>query len=62
MGVGPEPISRRKLTAERLAKAIEKAVTDQTMRLRAVDLGSKIQAEEGVARAVAVVQKIQWRE
>jgi len=62
LGVGPEPISRKKLTAERLAKAIEKAVTDQTMRLRAVDLGSKIQAEEGVARAVAVVHEIIQRD
>jgi sterol 3beta-glucosyltransferase len=59
LGVGPEPIPRKKLTAERLAKAIEKALTDQTMRLRAVDLGSKIQAEEGVAQAVAVIREIQ---
>jgi UDP:flavonoid glycosyltransferase YjiC (YdhE family) len=59
LGVGPEPIPRKKLTAERLAKAIEKALTNQTMRQRAVGLGSKIQAEDGVSRAVAVVQEIQ---
>jgi UDP:flavonoid glycosyltransferase YjiC (YdhE family) len=59
LGVGPEPIPRRKLTVERLAQAIQKALTDQEMCQRAADLGSKIQAEDGIARAVAVVQQIQ---
>ena len=58
LGVGPAPIPRRKLTVERLAQAIQKAVTDQAMRQRAANLGSKIQAEDGIARAVAVVQHI----
>jgi UDP:flavonoid glycosyltransferase YjiC (YdhE family) len=61
LGVGPKPIPRRKLTVERLAQAIQKAVTDQTMRERATDLGTKIQAEDGIARAVAVVQQIEER-
>jgi UDP:flavonoid glycosyltransferase YjiC (YdhE family) len=61
LGVGPEPIPRRKLTVERLAQAIQKALTDQTMRQRAADLGSKIQAEDGIASAVAVVQQIEER-
>ena len=59
LGVGPAPIPRKKLTAERLAQAIQDAVTDQTMRQRAAHLGSKIQAEDGIARAVAVVQQIE---
>jgi sterol 3beta-glucosyltransferase len=59
LGIGPEPIPRKKLTAERLAKAIEMAITDRTMRQRAVDLGSKIQSEDGVSRAVEVMQEIQ---
>jgi sterol 3beta-glucosyltransferase len=58
LGVGPEPISRQRLTAERLAQAIHGAVTDQTMRQRAADLGMKIRAEDGVACAVAVIQGI----
>ncbi len=61
LGVGPKPIPRRKLTVERLAQAIRKALTDQTMRERAADLGSRIHAEDGVARAVAVVQQIEER-
>jgi len=61
LGVGPEPIPRKKLTAERLAQAIQEALTDQTMRRRAADLGAKIQAEDGVARAAAVVQQFEKR-
>ncbi|MGQ9552632.1 MAG: glycosyltransferase [Anaerolineae bacterium] len=58
LGVGPAPIPRKKLTVERLAQAIEKAVTDQAMRQRAVALGARIRAEDGVAGAVAVVQSV----
>ena len=61
LGVGPEPIPRKKLTVERLAQAIQRAVTDQTMRQRAANLGAKIQAEDGIARAVAVVQQTEIR-
>lgn len=61
LGVGPQPIPRKKLTVERLTEAIQKAITDQTMRQRAADLGSKIQAENGIARAVAIVQDIEKR-
>ena len=62
LGVGPEPIPRKKLTVERLAKAIKKAVTDQTMRQRAANLGAKIQAEDGIARVVAVIQDMEKHE
>ena len=41
LGVGPEPIPRKKLTAERLAQAIQIAVTDQAMRRRAADSGGE---------------------
>jgi len=59
LGVGPVPIPRRRLSVERLAQAIEEAVTDQTMRQHAADLGSKIRAEDGIAREIAVVQHIE---
>ena len=58
---GLHPLPRKKLTVERLAQAIHKALTDQTMRQRAANLGSKIQAEDGITRAVAVVQQIEER-
>jgi sterol 3beta-glucosyltransferase len=59
LGVGPTPIPRQKLTSEKLAKAIEQALTDQTMRQRAANLGAQIRAEDGIANAVAAVQKIE---
>lgn len=58
LGVGPAPIPRKKLTVERLAQAIQDAVTDQTMCRHAANLGSQIQAEDGVARAVEIIQQI----
>jgi sterol 3beta-glucosyltransferase len=58
LGVGPEPISRQQLTVERLAQAIFQALTDERMRTNAANLGSKIQAENGVASAVDVIQEI----
>jgi UDP:flavonoid glycosyltransferase YjiC (YdhE family) len=62
LGVGPAPIPRKKLTAERLAQAIQTAVTDQAMRQRATDLGARIRSEDGIARAVAVVQELEERD
>lgn len=58
LGVGPAPIPRRKLTADRLAQAIQEAVTNTDMCQRAVELGSKIQAEDGIANAVEVIQQL----
>jgi UDP:flavonoid glycosyltransferase YjiC (YdhE family) len=57
LGVGPPPVSRRALTAERLAAAIETAVTDASMRERAARLGERIRAEDGAARAVEVLDR-----
>ncbi|MBI5964028.1 MAG: glycosyltransferase family 1 protein [Chloroflexi bacterium] len=58
LGVGPAPIPRRKLTADRLAQAIQEAVTNTAMRQRAAELGSKIRAEDGIANAVEVIQRL----
>ena len=56
LGVGPQPIPRRKLTAERLAGAITIATTDQNMQARAAALGERIRAEDGVARAIEIIE------
>jgi len=61
LGVGPAPIPRKKLTVKRLAEAIQKTLTDQSMGQRAANLGAKIRAEDGIARAVSVVQHIEKR-
>ena len=56
LGVGPEPLSRRALTAARLGTAIERAVNDEEMRERAAALGAALRTENGVARAVEIVR------
>lgn len=56
-GAGPRAVGIRRLTAERLAAAIERAVNDPTMRARAAALGETIRAEDGVARAVEVIER-----
>jgi sterol 3beta-glucosyltransferase len=61
LGVGPKPAPRKSLTAERLAQAIQTAVTDVAIRENAANLGSKIQAEDGVARAVDIIREIEER-
>jgi sterol 3beta-glucosyltransferase len=53
LGVGPKPIAKNKLTAEGLAAAIQRMVTDTPMQQRAATLGKQIQAEDGVQTAVA---------
>lgn len=57
LGVGPEPIERKKLSAERLAAAISTALHDSGMLERAASLGAKISAEDGVTRAVEIIRK-----
>jgi sterol 3beta-glucosyltransferase len=56
LGVGPRPIPRKKLTTERLAHAIRQSVSDQGMRRRAAELGTRIRAEDGVSSAVKVIE------
>jgi UDP:flavonoid glycosyltransferase YjiC (YdhE family) len=58
LGVGPAPIPRKQFTADRLAQAIEMTVTDHTMRQRAADLGATIRSEDGIARAVEVINQL----
>ncbi|MCA9898696.1 MAG: glycosyltransferase family 1 protein [Ardenticatenaceae bacterium] len=58
LGVGPQPVPRQRLTVDGLAAALETAVSNPQMRQRAADLGQQIQAEDGVAKAVAIVQRL----
>ncbi len=58
LGVGPAPIPRSKLTVDKLAQAIQEAVTNTAMRKRTADLGAKIQAEDGIANAVGIIQRL----
>jgi UDP:flavonoid glycosyltransferase YjiC (YdhE family) len=57
IGAGPRPLDRKTLDARTLAQAIETATTDATMRQRATEVGARIRAEDGLARAVATFQR-----
>jgi UDP:flavonoid glycosyltransferase YjiC (YdhE family) len=57
LGVGPQVTSIKKLTADKLAQAIQAAVNDSAMRARAAALGEKIQAEKGVERAIELIER-----
>jgi len=61
LGAGPAPIPRKQLTADRLAQAIQTAVTDGAMQRRAAEIGAKIRAEDGIARAVEVIEQVEGR-
>lgn len=61
LGAGPAPIPRSRLTAGRLAAAIDVAARDQAMAARAAELGARIRAEDGIARAVAAIERIASR-
>jgi sterol 3beta-glucosyltransferase len=55
LGAGPAPIPLGKLTAVRLAAAINEATHDEAMRVRCRELGKKIDAEDGVEEAVDLI-------
>lgn len=57
LGVGPRPILWRRLTVEGLAEAIHLAVTDTAIQKRAADLAKRIRAEDGITRAVALIEQ-----
>jgi UDP:flavonoid glycosyltransferase YjiC (YdhE family) len=57
LGVGPRVPGIKQLTAEKLAEAMQTAVTDSALRARAAALGEKIRAEYGVGRAVEVIER-----
>ena len=56
LGVGTEPIPRKKLTVDNLCQAIQTITSDQAMRQKARALGKKIEQEDGLAEAVKWVE------
>jgi len=56
LGLGPDPIPQKNLTAGRLAEAIGIAVADRGMKQRASSIGAAIRAENGIDKAVKITQ------
>jgi UDP:flavonoid glycosyltransferase YjiC (YdhE family) len=57
LGVGPRMPDAKGLTSEKLARAVDSAVHDPALRARAAALGEVIRAENGVARAVEIIER-----
>ena len=57
LGVGPAPLSRAKISAERLAAALTQMTSDGAMQERAAALGQRIRAEDGPGQAVAAIRE-----
>jgi len=57
LGCGPQPILRKQLTIERLTAALDRAVRDQRIHDRAAEIGRKLQSEDGIAQAIAFIER-----
>jgi sterol 3beta-glucosyltransferase len=58
IGVGPKPIPQRKLTAERLAAAIQHLMKDEVMRANAKTVRAKLVTENGIQAAVSLIRDL----
>jgi sterol 3beta-glucosyltransferase len=58
LGVGPLALPFARLTAEKLAAAISQALTDPTMQQKAQALSEKLRSENGLRKAVEIVESI----
>ncbi len=58
LGVGPQPIPHKRLTVERLVRAIQAAVGNPEFRRRAQALRARISLEDGVGQAVQITRDI----
>ena len=58
LGVGPAPIPIRRLNTETLARAVSIVLTDAGVRARAVELGQRMRAEDGVGAAVDRISRL----
>ncbi len=55
-GVMPKPIPRKKVTLEALTTAINEAVYNQELRQKAIEIGERVSAENGVDNAVVAIE------
>jgi hypothetical protein len=58
LGVGTEPLPRKKLTSERLANAIQVCMKDARIQQRAVEIGKQIASENGVTESIRILEHL----
>ena len=56
LGIGPEPIPRHRLTVDNLTQLIRALTGNESMRERAVQVGLRLKAEDGVVNAVRIIE------
>jgi sterol 3beta-glucosyltransferase len=56
LGVGTQPLAQKQLTAGKLAEALLTVASDKAMQERAALLGETIRGEDGIGRAVALIE------
>ncbi|QQE11788.1 glycosyltransferase family 1 protein [Planctomycetota bacterium] len=57
LGAGVRPIPQKKLTGDKLASAIRRVLRNEGMKEKAKEVGTKLQAEDGVGEAVRFIEK-----
>ncbi|MBO2452893.1 glycosyltransferase family 1 protein [Actinomadura barringtoniae] len=58
LGAGPKPVPFASMTVPRLARAVRQAVGSQDIAERAAEVGRRISAEDGVAKACALLEDL----
>lgn len=58
LGLGPAPIPQKKLNRAALIPALKELTSNQEMRTKAAQIGTKIRAENGVDEAVKIIEKL----
>ncbi|MDX2008193.1 MAG: glycosyltransferase [Meiothermus sp.] len=61
IGAGPRPIPRKRLSSEGLARAISETLNNPQMRQKAAQLGQQIRAEDGLGKAVRLIESYSAR-
>jgi sterol 3beta-glucosyltransferase len=57
LGVSPKSLKMRKLSAERLERALREALEGGRMAARAMSLSQSLSTEDGLGNAVRVIEK-----
>lgn len=56
IGCGPQPLSLKKLTADRLAKSLTDLILTESYRTHAVEIAKEIAGDDGIARAIELIE------
>jgi sterol 3beta-glucosyltransferase len=58
VGVAPDPVPQRLITAERLVAAVEATTSDARTARRAAEIGELVRSEDGARRAVELLLEL----